>query len=216
MEFFIDTAEIDEIKEASSWGVIDGVTTNPSLIAKSGKKLEDVIEEISKNSRGPISAEVISTTYNEMLDEAKKLVEIDPKIVVKLPLTIDGLRVCENLKKYVKDAKTNVTLCFSANQALLAAKMGATYISPFVGRLDDIGQYSTDLISQIRKIYDNYDFETKILAASIRHPQHVLDAALNGADVATIPFNVLKKLYEHPMTDIGLERFLKDYEKGTN
>ncbi len=214
MEFFIDTAEVEEIKEAYSWGIIDGVTTNPSLIAKSGRSQEDVIKEIASIVDGPISAEVIATDSEGMIKEGSQLAEIHPNIVIKLPLTIDGIKAC----KYFSDneIKTNVTLCFSANQALVAAKAGATYISPFVGRLDDIGQTGMQLIEEIREIYDNYGFSTKILTASIRHTDHMKAAALIGSDVATVPFKVLKALYSHPLTDKGLEQFLKDHASASN
>jgi len=211
MEFFIDTAIIDEIKVASTWGFIDGVTTNPSLIAKSGKTQADVIHEICDIVDGPISAEVISTDSKGMLEEASKLSEIHPNVVIKLPMTEDGMIACKALTD--KGIKTNVTLIFSANQALLAARNGATYVSPFVGRLDDIGQDGMTLISEIRRIYDQFGFETKILSASIRHPQHVKDSALLGADVATVPFKVFKALFNHPLTDKGLAQFLADHNK---
>ena len=211
MQFFIDTGDINEIKTASTWGIVDGVTTNPSLIASTGKKQVDVIKEISEIIDGPISAEVISTEKDEMLKEAESLVKIHDNIVIKLPLTMDGISAC----KYLTDnqIKTNVTLCFSSNQALLAAKAGATYISPFVGRLDDIGHDGMSLIQEIRSVYDNYGYLTEILAASIRHPTHVRDASLIGADVATMPFSVMKSLYSHPLTDKGLEKFLSDFAK---
>jgi transaldolase len=211
MEFFIDTADVEEIKTAHSWGLIDGVTTNPSLIAKSGRTQIDVIKEITTIVDGPISAEVIATDYDGMIKEASALADIHPNIVIKLPLTEDGLKACKTLTD--KDVKTNVTLCFSANQALLAAKAGATYISPFIGRLDDIGQTGMELINEIRVIYDNYGYTTKILAASIRHSDHVKASALVGADVATIPLKVIKGLFKHPLTERGLEQFLADHAK---
>ena len=210
MKFFIDTAIVDEIKLANSWGVIDGVTTNPSLIAKSGRTQADVIKEITEIVDGPISAEVISTDTAGMLKEANELSKIHSNIVIKLPLTTDGLQSCKALSQ--EGIKTNVTLCFSATQALLAAKAGATYISPFIGRLDDISHDGTQLIQEIRTIYDNYGYQTEILAASIRHPIHLKDAALVGADVATIPINVIEALFKHPLTSIGLEKFLKDHQ----
>lgn len=211
MQFFIDTGDINEIKTASTWGIVDGVTTNPSLIASTGKKQADVIKEISEIIDGPISAEVISTEKDKMLKEAESLLKIHDNIVIKLPLTMDGIGAC----KYLSDnqIKTNVTLCFSSNQALLAAKAGATYISPFVGRLDDIGHDGMSLIQEIRSVYDNYGYLTEILAASIRHPTHVRDASLIGADVATMPFSVMKSLYSHPLTDKGLAKFLSDFSK---
>lgn len=210
MEFFIDTGDVNEIKEAVKWGLIDGVTTNPSLIAKSGRKQEDVIREISEIVDGPISAEVISTDVDGMLAEASELAKIHDNIVIKLPLTEAGISVCKKLSD--KGIKTNVTLCFSPNQALLAAKNGATYISPFIGRLDDIGHDGMALIEEIRAIYDNYGFSTQILAASVRHGTHVRDAAMVGADVATMPYKVIQQLFKHPLTDIGLEKFLADHK----
>ncbi len=211
MKFFIDTADIDEIRDAASMGILDGVTTNPSLVAKEGRDFHAVLREIVSIVNGPISAEVTATELEGMLDEGHTLAAIHPNIVVKLPLTTDGLRACKRLSD--EGIKTNVTLCFSAAQALLAAKAGATYISPFIGRLDDISTEGMDLINQIRVIYDNYGFETEILAASIRHPMHVVQAALAGADVATIPHKVIGKLVQHPLTTIGLEKFLADWKK---
>ena len=208
MEFFIDTGNIEEIREAAKWGIVDGVTTNPSLIAKTGRSQADVIKDIVQLVDGPISAEVLSTDTKGMLEEANNLAEIHPNIVIKLPLTIDGLAACKELT--ARNIKTNVTLCFSLNQALLAAKVGATYISPFIGRLDDVGHDGMDLIEEIRAMYDNYGYTTQILAASIRHPTHVRQAALIGADVGTMPLSVLKALYQHPLTANGLEKFLKD------
>lgn len=210
MEFFIDTGEIEEIKEAATWGFVDGVTTNPSLVAKSGKPQEQLIREIVEIIDGPVSAEVISMDYDGMISEIAKLGDIGKNVVIKLPLTIDGLRACNWCSH--NDIKTNVTLCFSANQALLAAKNGATYISPFVGRLDDIGQDGMQLIEEIRTIYDNYGYTTKILSASIRHCDHVKSAALIGSDVATVPYKVLKALANHPLTTNGLNTFLSDHK----
>ena len=211
MEFFIDTAEIEEIKKAASWGFIDGVTTNPSLIAKSGKKQADVIKEICSIVNGPISAEVIATDYEGMIKEGQELAKIHANIVVKIPMTEDGMKACKWFTDH--NIKTNVTLVFSPNQALLAAKNGATYVSPFVGRLDDIGHNGMDLIAEIRTIFDNFGFTTKILSASIRHAQHVRDSAMMGSDVATIPFGVMKGLFNHPLTTKGLEQFLSDHAK---
>jgi transaldolase len=211
MEFFIDTGIIEEIQEAYQWGIVDGVTTNPSLIAKSGRDQRSVIEDICQIVDGPISAEVISTVQEEMIQEAKSLAQIHKNIVVKLPLTRAGIAACKVLSDM--EIKTNVTLCFSANQALLAAKAGASYISPFIGRLDDIGQSGISLIEDIRDIYDNFDFSTKILAASIRHSDHVKMVALAGAHVATIPFKVMNGLFNHPLTDKGLATFLEDHRK---
>jgi transaldolase len=209
MDFFLDTGIVSEIIKAKELGIIDGVTTNPSLIAKSGRTQEDVIKEIVSIIDGPISAEVISTDQKGMLLEAEKLVKIHENVVIKLPLTMDGIAACKNLSQ--QEVHTNVTLCFSPNQALLAAKSGATYISPFIGRLDDIGHDGMGLIHEIRQIYDNYGYTTQILAASVRHAQHVRDAAIVGADVATMPLSVIESLYKHPLTSSGLEKFLQDY-----
>jgi transaldolase len=211
MEFFLDTGIVDEIKEAVEWGLVDGVTTNPSLIAKSGRTQEDVIKEICGLVNGPISAEVIATDKVGMLKEAESLAKIHDNVVIKLPLTIDGISACKVLSD--QNIKTNVTLCFSANQALLAAKSGATYVSPFIGRLDDIGQSGMGLIEEIRVIFDNYGYPTQILAASVRHSDHVREAALVGADVATMPIGCMKGLFKHHLTDIGLEKFLADHRK---
>ncbi len=211
MKFFVDTADINEIRELHDAGLLDGVTTNPSLIAKSGRDFKEVVKEICELLPGlPVSAEVAATDYDGMMAEADVLGKIADNVVIKLPLTLAGLKACKTLTD--KGVKTNVTLCFSANQALLAAKVGATYISPFLGRLDDINLDGMQLISDIRVIYDNYDFDTQILAASIRSANHVSDAALAGADVSTIPPGVLKKLADHPLTDKGLAAFVKDWE----
>jgi transaldolase len=209
MKFFADTAEVKDIRELYELGLLDGITTNPSLIAKSGRNIKDVIKEICSIVPGPVSAEVASTTYDQMMAEADVLSKIADNVVVKLPLTLDGLRGVKTLTG--RGIKVNVTLCFSANQALLAAKAGATYISPFVGRLDDIDIEGMDLIRDIRQIYDNYAFTTEILAGSIRTPNHVTQAALAGADVATIPPAIIKKLADHPLTKAGLEQFVKDW-----
>ena len=211
MKIFLDTADVDEIREAASIGILDGVTTNPSLVAKEGRDFFTVLREIVSIVHGPISAEVTATDRDGMLREAHELAAIHPNIVIKVPLTLAGLQACKVLRS--KDVRVNVTLCFSASQALLAAKAGATYISPFVGRLDDVSQDGMELIGQIRTIYDNYGFETEILAASIRHPLHVVQAALAGADVATIPYKVVTQLLQHPLTDVGLEKFLADWRK---
>ncbi|MBI1976323.1 MAG: fructose-6-phosphate aldolase [Candidatus Omnitrophica bacterium] len=211
MKFFIDTANLQEIKEANALGILDGVTTNPSLIAKEGKDFEDQVREICKIVNGPISAEVVSVESGKMVQEGRKLAKIHPNVVIKCPLTLEGLKATKTLSG--EGHQVNVTLCFSANQALLAAKAGAAYISPFIGRLDDVGQVGMELIADIRQIYDNYGFKTEILAASIRHPIHVLEAAKIGADVATMPYTVLMSLVKHPLTDIGLAKFLKDWEK---
>jgi len=211
MKFFIDTANIAEIKEAWDIGVIDGVTTNPSLIAKEKKEPVKLFKEICAIVDGPVSAEVVSLDAAGMVKEAKTLAKIHKNIVVKIPMTTEGLKATKKLAGL--KIKTNVTLVFSANQALLAAKAGATYVSPFVGRVDDISGYGMELISQILEIYDNYGFETEIIVASIRNPVHVLDAARMGAHVATIPFKVIEQLSKHPLTDIGMEKFLADWEK---
>ena len=211
MKFFIDTADINEIRQAQDMGLLDGVTTNPSLIAKTGRGFEEVIAEICELVDGPISAEVVSTDFEGIVSEAKELVKIHPNIVVKIPLIKEGLKATKWCTE--NGIKTNVTLCFSAVQALMAAKAGATYISPFVGRLDDIQFEGMDLIRQIAVIYENYGFDTEILVASVRSPMHVVDSAIAGAHVATIPFGVLDKLAKHPLTDIGLARFLADWEK---
>ena len=210
MKFFIDTANIDEIKEAASLGILDGVTTNPSLVAKEGKNFRELLDEIIKIVDGPISAEVISADYDGMLKEARELAAIHKNIVVKIPLIKEGLKAVKTLSG--EGINTNVTLCFSASQALLAAKAGATYISPFVGRLDDISTSGMDLISQIVQIYSNYNYQTEVLVASIRHPLHLVEAALMGADVCTIPFAVINKLFNHPLTDIGIDKFLSDWK----
>jgi transaldolase len=211
MKFFIDTADVKEIREAHSLGILDGVTTNPSLIAKTGRPFRETIEEICSIVQGPVSAEVVSLDTEGMLKEARELAKIADNIVVKIPLIKNGLKAVKRLTE--ESIKTNVTLCFSSNQALLAAKAGGTYVSPFVGRLDDRGQVGMDLIEEIRTIYDNYGFQTEIIVASIRNPIHVRDAAMMGADVATIPFNVFDLLVQHPLTDDGVKRFLADWEK---
>ena len=211
MKFFIDTANIDEIKEAHSMGMVDGVTTNPSLIAKEGRDFEEIIKEICEIVDGPISAEVVSTDTVGMIDEARKLSKIHDNIVVKIPMLVDGLKATRKLSE--EGIKTNVTLVFSPLQALMAAKAGATYVSPFIGRLDDISQEGLLLVEQIVEIYSNYAFDTEIIVASIRNPLHVLESALMGADIATIPFSVLSKLAAHPMTDKGLKAFLDDWHR---
>jgi len=211
MKIFIDTANLAQIKEAASYGLLDGVTTNPSLVAKEGKNFKQLLQEIVEIVDGPISAEVVATDYNGIIKEANELAKIHENIVVKVPLIKDGIKAVKKLTE--EDIKTNVTLCFSASQAILAAKAGATYISPFVGRLDDISFNGMDLIKQIVEIYKNYNYKTQILVASIRHPLHVVEAALMGAHVCTMPFDVIEKLFNHPLTSIGLEKFLKDWEK---
>lgn len=209
MKFFADTAVVAEIAELDRYGLLDGVTTNPSLIAKSGRDFKEVIAEICAMISGPVSAEVAAMQFDGMVAEGEYLARIAGNVVIKLPLTLDGLRACRHFSG--KGIKTNVTLCFSANQALLAAKAGATYVSPFVGRLDDIAIDGMDLIRDIRAIYDNYGYETEILAASVRNAAHVKEAAIIGADVVTIPPAVFAELYKHPLTDKGLEQFLKDW-----
>lgn len=211
MEFFIDTADVKEIRECWEMGLIDGVTTNPTLAAKTGRKYEDTLKEIVQIVDGPISAEAISLEFEGMMKEARHYAKIHKNIVIKIPMTFTGMKAVRQCAK--EGIRTNVTLMFSPNQALLAAKAGATYVSPFVGRLDDISEEGMQVIEEIRQIYDNYDFKTKILVASIRNPVHVRDAALIGADVATIPYAVIKQLASHPLTDIGIEKFLKDWEK---
>ena len=211
MKFFIDTANIDEIKEANSMGMVDGVTTNPSLIAKEGRDFEEIIKDICKIVDGPISAEVISLETEGMIKEARHLSGIHKNIVVKIPMTVDGLKATRTL--HDEGIKTNVTLIFSPLQALMAAKAGATFASPFVGRLDDISHEGLLLVEQMVEIYSNYGFETEVIVASIRNPLHVLDAALLGADIATIPFSVLGKLAAHPLTDKGIQAFLDDWNK---
>jgi transaldolase len=210
MKFFVDTAEIKDIRELHEAGLVDGVTTNPSLIAKSGRDFKEVVKEICAVTPGPVSAEVASLEYDGMIAEGEVLAALAENVVVKLPLTLAGLKATKTFKE--RGIKTNVTLCFSANQALLAAKAGATYISPFLGRLDDINLDGVELIENIRVIYDNYAFDTEILAASIRSPNHVTQVALAGADVATIPPAVIRKLADHPLTNSGIEGFLKDWK----
>ncbi|EJF91489.1 fructose-6-phosphate aldolase [Bartonella tamiae] len=211
MKFFVDTADSDEIGELNALGLIDGVTTNPTLILKCGRNIIEVLQDICAHVTGPVSAEVAATDFDHIMKEANILAKIADNICIKLPLTFDGLKACKALTS--QGLKTNLTLCFSANQALLAAKAGATYISPFIGRLDDMGLNGMDLIGEIRTIYDNYNFNTEILAASIRSVNHVKEAALIGADVATIPPSTLKALVKHPMTDKGLDAFLADWSK---
>ena len=211
MKFFVDTADVNEIRELNELGLIDGVTTNPSLIMKSGRDIREVTKEICSIVDGPVSAEVAATEYDAMMKEAAVLAKIADNICIKLPLTLDGLKACRALTS--DGHMTNVTLCFSANQALLAAKAGASFISPFIGRLDDIAIDGMDLIREIRQIYDNYGFDTEILAASIRTVGHVKEAALIGADVATIPASTIKALVKHPLTDKGLDAFLADWKK---
>ena len=211
MKIFIDTANINEIKEANTWGIIEGVTTNPSLIAKEGRDLQEVINEICSIVDGPISAEVISLECDKMVEEAMELVKLHKNIVIKIPMCIEGLKSVKILTE--KGIKTNVTLIFSSQQALLAAKAGATYVSPFVGRLDDIGAIGVELISEIANIFEVHNMQTEIISASIRNPIHVSECAMAGSDIATIPFKVLEQMAKHPLTDIGIAKFLSDYEK---
>jgi transaldolase len=211
MKLFVDTANVGEIREAASLGILDGVTTNPSLVAKEKRDFKELIKEICSLVDGPVSAEVVATDYQGILSEARDLVKIHDNIVVKIPLIKEGLKAVKSLK--AEGIRANVTLCFSATQALLAAKAGAYFISPFIGRLDDISHTGMDLIRDIVTIYRNYDMETEVLVASIRHPLHVLEAAKIGADIASMPFKVFEQLVKHPLTDIGLRRFLEDWKK---
>jgi transaldolase len=211
MKFFIDTADINEIREAQAMGLIDGVTTNPSLVAKTGRKFRDVLEDICDVVKGPVSAEVVSLEHDAIMKEARELAKLKPNIVVKIPLIPEGLKAVRTCT--AEGIKTNVTLCFSATQALLAAKAGATYISPFVGRIDDISDEGMDVVADICTIYRNYDFDTEVLVASVRGPVHVLQATRLGAHVATCPMSVLLQLAKHPLTDIGLKKFLDDWKK---
>jgi transaldolase len=211
MKFFLDTANLEELKAGARWGIIDGVTTNPSLIAKEGVPIEEQIRKICDIIDGDISAEVIAVETDEMLTQGRKLAKIHKNVVVKVPLTRDGIRACSIFSQ--EGIRVNVTLCFSAGQALLAAKAGAYFISPFVGRLDDIGANGMDLIREIVLIYKNYNFNTQVLAASLRNPPHVIEAAKAGAHIGTLPFKVVDSLFNHPLTDKGLEQFLKDYAK---
>lgn len=211
MKFFVDTAEIDDIRDLNETGLVDGVTTNPSLILKSGRDIFEVTKEICDLVDGPVSAEVAAIDYDGMIAEAAHIYDIADNIALKVPMTVDGLKVCKHFTD--QDKMVNVTLCFSAAQALLAAKAGATFISPFVGRHDDVGFDGMKLIEDIRIIYDNYDFATQILVASTRHPLHIIDSALIGADVVTLPPKVLRQLFKHPLTDNGLAAFLSDWEK---
>jgi transaldolase len=211
MKFFIDSANVDDIREALALGLCDGVTTNPSLVAKTGRPFGDVIRDLVALVPGPLSLEVTALDYDGMMKQARELAGYGDQVVVKLPLTKEGLKACKTC--FDEGIATNVTLCFTASQALLAAKAGATYISPFVGRLDDISTNGMDLIRDIVQIYDNYDFETQVLVASIRHPQHVVESALAGAHVGTMPLSVVQQLFGHPLTDIGLEKFMADWKK---
>jgi transaldolase len=211
MEFFLDTADIKEIETGLEWGLVDGVTTNPSLIAKQGKNYLATVQEIAKLVPGPVSGEVLATEFDEMMSQAHRLADLADNVVVKVPLIPAGLRAVAKLLE--EGIRCNVTLCFSSAQALLAAKAGAMFISPFVGRLDDVGEDGMELIEEIVTIYQNFDFDTKVLVASVRHPIHIVQSAQLGADVATMPFKVLEQLFKHPLTDIGLEKFLADWKK---
>lgn len=211
MKFFIDTANINQIKEAEAMGILDGVTTNPSLIAKENGNRDEILAEIAKIVNGPISGEVLALDFEGMIKEAKELAAIHENIVVKIPLIKEGIKAVKTLTEM--GIKTNVTLCFSASQAILAAKAGASFISPFVGRLDDISQVGMDLVGQIAQIYDNYGYETEIIVASVRNPLHIVEAGLIGADIVTVPFNVIEQLFKHPLTDLGIEKFLMDSKK---
>lgn len=213
MKFFIDSANLEEIESAAAFGIVDGVTTNPSLVSREGEQgnFEDLVKRICEVVKGPVSAEVLSTGYAEMLSEGRRLAAIDENIVVKLPMTEDGVKATKALSD--EDVKVNVTLVFSPSQAILAAKAGAAYVSPFVGRLDDVSSGGMDLVSDICEIYANYASKTEVLVASVRHPMHVVEAARAGADVATFPYRVFNQLFNHPLTDIGLRKFLEDWKK---
>ena len=214
MKLFIDTANVAEITEAASWGILDGVTTNPSLVAKEGHAYHELVAEVCRLVPGPVSAEVIATDAEGMEREGRELAGIAENVVVKLPITRDGIKVCARFSE--EGIATNLTLCFSPAQALLVAKAGATYVSPFVGRLDDIGHDGMQLVREIVQIYDAYEFPTQVLVASVRHPQHVVEGALAGADVATVPFKVLEQLFQHPLTASGLQRFIADFRAAKN
>ena len=211
MDLYIDTANLDEIKQVHAMGVLDGVTTNPSLIAKEGVDYGKRLAEVCKVVSGPVSAEVVATDFEGMMKEGRERAKIAPNIVVKVPCTVEGLKACKAFTD--EGVKTNLTLCFQPLQGLMVAKAGAFLVSPFIGRLDDVGEDGMVLIHQLRQVYDNYGFKTKVLAASIRHPKHLVDCAMAGADVATVPFNVIKQMMSHPLTDTGLAKFLADYKK---
>lgn len=212
MKIFLDTASVDEIREAASWGILDGVTTNPSLVSKEqGRTFDDILREIVTITNGPVSAEVVAEQAEDMVTQGEQLSRVAPNIVIKIPMCVEGLKAIRILSE--KEVATNCTLVFNATQAMLAAKAGATFVSPFLGRLDDIGHDGMELISQIVTIFDNYAFDTEVLAASIRNPLHVVDAALHGADICTIPFKILQQIVRHPLTDIGIERFASDWKK---
>ena len=211
MKFFLDTANVEEIKQAMEWGILDGVTTNPTLISKTGRPFKEVVKEILDLVEGPVSLETVSLDSEGMIREGRMLAELGENVVVKIPMTKEGLKAVQVLES--EGIPTNVTLVFSPMQALLAAKAGASYVSPFVGRLDDISSDGMKLIQDVKDIFDNYEFDTEIIVASVRHPMHVYEAALIGAHICTIPFKVMEQLFKHPLTDIGIERFLKDWEK---
>jgi len=213
MKFFLDSANLDEIKEIASTGILDGITTNPSLVSQQGEQrgFHELVKEICEIVQGPVSAEVLSIDFKNMVKEAKVLAKIHKHIVVKMPMTEDGIKATKHISD--KGINVNLTLVFSASQALLAAKAGAAYVSPFIGRLDDVSTSGMQLVEEIVRIYDNYDFKTEVLVASIRHPMHIAESALLGADVATMPYKIFKQLYKHPLSDIGLEKFLADWGK---
>ncbi|ABQ46637.1 transaldolase [Thermotoga petrophila RKU-1] len=211
MKIFLDTANLEEIKKGVEWGIVDGVTTNPTLISKEGAEFKQRVKEICDLVKGPVSAEVVSLDYEGMVREARELAQLSEYVVIKIPMTPDGIRAVKTLS--AEGIKTNVTLVFSPAQAILAAKAGATYVSPFIGRMDDLSNDGMRMLGEIVEIYDNYGFETEIIAASIRHPMHVVEAALMGVDIVTMPFAVLEKLFKHPMTDLGIERFMNDWKK---
>jgi len=213
VKIFLDTANVDEIREAADWGILDGVTTNPSLVSKEGRSFDDILHEIIRIVSGPISAEVVAERADEMVEEGARLSQVAPNIVIKIPMTAEGLKAIRQLAE--KEISTNCTLVFNATQGLLAAKAGATFVSPFLGRLDDIGHDGMELIGQLVTIFDNYAFDTEVLAASIRHPLHVVEAALHGADACTIPFKVLQAIVKHPLTDLGINAFNRDWQKLT-
>lgn len=211
MQIFLDTANLDQIKEAASWGILNGATTNPTLVSKENLKFEDLIKKICKIVPGPVSVECVSTKSKDIIKEARGLAKLADNVVVKIPICVEGLKAIKVLSR--EGIKVNTTLIFSPNQALLAAKAGARFVSPFIGRLDDISHQGMDLVDEIITIFNNYGFETEVIVASIRHPLHVVEAALMGADIATVPFAVLEKMVKHPLTDIGMEKFLKDWSK---
>ncbi len=211
MQIFLDTANLDEIKEAASWGILNGATTNPTLVSKENLKFEDLIKKICKIVPGPVSVECVSTKYKDIIKEARGLAKLADNVVVKIPICVEGLKAIKVVSG--EGIKVNTTLIFSPNQALLAAKAGARFVSPFIGRLDDISHQGMDLVDEIVTIFNNYGFETEVIVASIRHPLHVVEAALMGADIATVPFAILEKMVKHPLTDIGIEKFLKDWSK---